>query len=505
MKVDNACGFSKAASAFLIMRTLLHSTTKAGVLAVSAALALPGCMVVGTDYTSPDTITPDFWNQSLSADLNSGSSSLETWWTRFNDPTLNNLIDKARESNRDLAIAYERVSEARAARGVARSGLFPSVDFGGGVSQGRTSENVGTPSPPAGKTTDFWSTGVDAGWEIDFFGGVRRSIESADATVEGTEELYRDTMVSLFAEVALNYIQVRTLEERIAVAQGNISNQQKSVELTTDRLDAGLSPELDVSQAETNLATTKAVIPLLRNQRDIALNRLATLIGRYPSATESLLGKSRGIPVPSSGAGVGLPADLVRARPDIRAAERQLAAQTALIGVAEADLLPRFSLTGTFELQSLGAEDLLQSASRNYGFGPSFRWNIFDAGRTWSQVAIEESRTKQAYYNYQNSVLKAVEEVENSLSTVRNERDRLSELTKAVTAAKKTEELVTSNYTEGLIDFQNVLDAQRTVFANEDERTISEGQIAAGYATLFKALGGGTPMKPGKVAKDDKS
>ncbi|MEP4079608.1 efflux transporter outer membrane subunit [Haloferula sp.] len=469
--------------------------------ALPLSVLIPSCMVVGVDYTSPDTITPDYWNQNLSSDLNSGNSSLESWWTKFNDSTLNLLIDKARESNRDLAIAYERVSEARASRGVSRSALFPSVDFNGGVTRNRTSENLGI---PGGKTSDFWTTGLDAGWEIDFFGGVRRSIESADATVEGAEELYRDTMVSLFAEVAFNYIQVRTIERRIQVAENNIKLQKNSVDLTRDRLDAGLVPETDTSQAETNLATTKAIIPLLRNERSIAVNRLATLIGRFPQPTESLLGKSKGIPTPKGSAGVGIPADLVRARPDIRAAERQLAAQTALIGVAEADLLPRFALTGNFELQSLHANNLLESSSRNYGFGPSFRWNIFSAGRIKNEIAIEESRTKQAFYSYQNAVLKGVEEVENSLSTVRNERDRLSQLNTAVESSRKTESLVYSSYEEGLTDFQTVLDAQRTVFDNEDQRVISEGQIAAGYVSLYKSLGGGTKMKPPTVEKTGK-
>ncbi|MFC7339427.1 efflux transporter outer membrane subunit [Haloferula chungangensis] len=469
------------------------------------SILIPGCMVVGTDYTSPATITPDAWHQSLTSDLNSGSSSLEEWWTRFNDPTLNRLISTARESNRDLAIAFERITEAHAARGIARSQLFPSLDFNGGVSRGRTSENIGSPSPPAGKTSDFWATGIDAGWEVDLFGGVRRSIEAADATAEGVEEVYRDTLVSLFAEVAYSYIQIRTLEERIRLADSNIKNQQDSVNLTTDRLEAGLSPELDVSQATTNLASTKAVIPSLRNQRNIALNRLATLIGRYPSAAETLLGGSKGIPQPSRSAGIGIPADLVRARPDIRAAERSLAAQTAAIGVAEADLFPRFTLNGTFQLQSDTASSLLASQSRTYGFGPNFSWNIFSGGRIQSQINIEDSRTKQAYYNYQSTVLKAVEEVENALSSVSNERDRYSALNDAVIASAKTVSLVQDNYREGLIDFQNVLDAQRTIFANEDERAISEGQIAASYVALYKALGGGTRMKPGEVASKDKS
>lgn len=458
-------------------------------------------MIVGTDYTPPSMITPDYWNQSLASDLDSNSPSLQSWWRRFNDPTLNLLISKARDSNRDLAIAYERIAQARAARGISRSQLFPSIDFDGSVTRNRTSENLGV---PGGKTSDFWSTGLDAGWEIDFFGGVRRSIESADATLEGTEELYRDTMVSLYAEVAFNYIQIRTLEKRISVANKNIATQESSVGLTQDRLDAGLSPELDVSQAQTNLATTRSVIPTLRNQRSVAVNRLATLLGRYPAPTETLLQGSKGIPMPKGSAGVGIPADLVRSRPDIRAAERQLAAQTAKIGVAEADLLPRFVLSGTFDLQALSADKLIESSSRNYGFGPAFRWNIFSAGRIQSQIAIEQSLTKQAFYNYQNSVLKGVEEVENSLATIRNERDRLSQLNTAVSSSLKTQELVNSNYTEGLIDFQNVLDAERTVFSNEDQQTVSRGQIAAGYVSLFKALGGGTEMKPPAVDADGK-
>jgi len=455
-------------------------------------------MVVGVDYTAPSMITPDGWHQSLSTDLHSGSSSLERWWTRFDDPTLNRLIDVARESNRELAIAYERVDEARAARGVARSGLFPNVNASGLAERQRISENIGTPAPPAGKTEDFFSTGLDANWEIDFFGGVRRSIEAADATVEGAEELYRDTLVSLLAEVAIAYVQLRTAEERIAVAQRNITNQQSSVELTQARLDAGLSPELDVSQAETNLATTRATIPTLRNDRALALNRLATLIGRFPAAADTIVG-SGGIPSPPSGSGLGLPADLIRSRPDLRAAERELAAQTARIGVAEADLYPRFALSGNLSLQSLAFGDLFENASKAYGFGPNFQWNVFNGGRIRSAIDIEESRTQQAFLNYQQAVLLAVEEVENNLATVRNERERLSELNKAVTASRKTEELVTTNYTEGLIDFQNVLDAQRTTFANEDAAAASRGVIAAAYAALFKSLGGGTPMKPGKV------
>lgn len=461
-------------------------------------LSVLGCAAVGPNYQAPSTVLPDSWNQSLSKDLHSSNPSLEAWWTRFNDPTLNRLIEVATRSNKDLAIAYERVTEARAARQSARSQLFPSLDLNGGVSRGRTSESLGSPSPPAGNTTNFWVSGLDAGWEADVFGGVRRTIEAADASTAATEEAYRDTLVSLLAEVSLNYIQIRTFDERIRLAQENIRNQQDSVKLTSDRLEAGLSPQIDVSQAKSNLATTTAVIPSLRNQRTIALNRLATLLGRYPAGTQSLLGTSKGIPKPAKSAGVGIPANLIRSRPDIRSAERALAYQNALVGVAEAELYPRFFLSGTFQLQSTTATDFVDLASRDYSFGPNFRWNLFSGGRVKSQIAIEESRTKQAYLTYEKTVLLAVEEVENALSSVTNERQRMTALNEAVSASATTVSLVKDNYREGLIDFQNVLDAERTIFANQDEAAISQGQIAAAYVSLYKALGGGTEMRAGK-------
>ncbi|MGE9270900.1 MAG: efflux transporter outer membrane subunit [Verrucomicrobiales bacterium] len=482
----------------------VHFTHFCRFWAVVASSLFSGCMVVGTDYSRPEMITPDAWHQSVSADLKTGSSSLSTWWDKFHDPTLNRLIRTARDSNRSLAIAYERINEARASLGVSRSQLFPTVDFDGSVTRNRTTQNLFSSDPPNGKTTDIYATGLTAGWEIDVFGGIRRSIESASATAEGMEELYRDAMVSLLADVALSYIEIRTFEERLVVARRNLDAQQKSLDLTQARLEAGLSPELDVAQAETNLSNTQAIIPQLLNGRSQAVNRLSVLLGKYPSATETLLKGSKGIPGIPSSSFVGIPADLLRSRPDVRAAERNLAAQNARVGVAEAELFPRFSLAGTFELQSLAGSTLLESRSRDYGFGPSFSWNIFNAGSVRNQIAIEESRTKQLYMAYEETVLSAVSEVEDSLASVKNERERLSALRRATNSATKAEELVTTNYTEGLVDFQNVLDAQRTVASTEDALATSQGTIAAGYVSLFRALGGGTPMKPAAVDPDGK-
>jgi NodT family efflux transporter outer membrane factor (OMF) lipoprotein len=459
-------------------------------------------MLVGGAYQTPEMVVPDAWYYSVRNDLHSGHSSLEAWWTRFNDATLNRLISRARANNPTLKIALERIEEARASRNVARSALFPTLNASGDAVRSRSSEKVpgGT-----GKTHEFWASGFDAGWEPDFWGGVRRSVESANASAEAVEEAYRDTLVGLLAEVAANYVQYRTYDERIRLAEGNIKNQRDSVKLATDRFNAGLAPEIDVTQATSNLNTSEALVPMLRNQRTLAGNRIALLLGSYPNSVAPLLANSSGVPLPAAGCGIGLPADLVRSRPDIRYAERQLAAQTARIGVATVDLFPRFTLSGSFQLQAGSFNDLGNiGAARAYSFGPSFRWNIFSAGRVRENIRIEESRTKQAYLNYENVVLAAVGEVESALASVAEERDRLGKLEASVTASQKTVSLVKDNYREGLVDFQRVLDAERTIFSGQDEAATSRGQIAADYVALFKALGGGTPMKPNPKPNKDK-
>ena len=345
--------------------------------------------------------------------------------------------------------------------------------------------------------------GFDAGWEIDVFGGIRRNIEAADATIEASVESYRDVLITLYAETALNYIEYRTLQERIKLANANISAQEQTVKLTDTRLDLGLVPKIDVTQATTNLETTRSIVPQLQAQLAFAKNRIATLTGGYPASVEKLLSRYRPIPVPRRGYSAGLPADLLRSRPDVRQAERELAAQTARIGVAEADLYPRFSLFGNLSLQSVNSSDFFDSASRAYSFGPSFSWQIFSAGRIRSFIKAEESRTEQALANYESTVLVAVEEVETSMVAVAQSWNRREILGRAVEAAQESVELVKSNYEDGLVDFQRVLDSERTKFSTEDDEAISRGQVARDYVTLYKALGGGSeveviPMDQGK-------
>jgi multidrug efflux system outer membrane protein len=448
--------------------------------ALLCGFLVTGCLV-GPDYVAPDEEVPGNWQgRSGSKSGVERSKGLETWWEGYHDPTLNKLIARAGKENPTLKIAVATVWEARAARGVQASQLFPALSGGGAYERSRMSESVGVPVPQ--NPSNLFSTGFDAGWEIDVFGGIRRSIESADATIGGQAEFYRDVMISLYAEVALSYIEIRTLEQRLYLTEQNLVLQRKSVEITESRFKAGLAPEIDPSQAYSNLYSTEATVPQLEEQLVATRNRLATLLGGFPEVVNKLLGEYAGIPdeavtipAPPQNFGYGLPTELIRARPDIRQAERQLAAQTALIGVAVADLYPRFALFGSF--------------------GPQFSWDIFTAGRVRSFISQRDAQTEQALYAYENTVLGAVAEVESSLVSIVKEKQRLLKLQAAVKSTSKTVELITSNYTPGLVDFQNVLDAQRTLFADQNAAAASEGTWSANYVRLFKALGGGAPVE----------
>jgi multidrug efflux system outer membrane protein len=458
--------------------------------------------MVGPDYTTPEIPTPDYWNAQVREGLHTSKPDIVEWWRRFDDPTLNKLVTTAGAQNRDLAIAAERIEEARAVVGVAQSGLSPAVGAGGSITRNRASEQTPTGRIPGNPAT-LYEAGTSAGWELDFVGGLRRSVEAAGANLAATEEFYRDALVVVYAETASSYVDYRTLQERIDVAKSNAKNQEESVRLTKERNTAGLAPDIDVSQAETNLNSTKALIPLFRAQQAAVRNRLGVLCGKYPGTISPMLG-SGNTPTPSSRAAIGIPTDLVRSRPDIRAAERQLAAQTARIGVAKAELYPKFTLSGSFALQSFEEEDFFDSRARAYGFGPGFSWRIFEGGRIRETIKIEESRTRQAYTNYEAVILEAVAEVETALSAIANEKDRLGLLNAAATSAGKTVRLVKDNYVNGLVDFQNVLDAERNLFVLQDDVAVSKGQVARNHVALYRALGGGAKMDPPEVIADKK-
>lgn len=454
--------------------------------------------MIGPDYVEPTLAAPDAWHDAAMSGQSSKRDALRQWWESYGDTTLNSLIATAEESNRNLAVARERLVQARASRQISQSLLFPFVDGSGSATRARSSENVGLPS--GGTTMENWLAGFDVGWEVDVWGSGSRLVEASKANVASADELLRDVLVSVRAEVAVTYLEIRTIDEQIAITQRNLKTQQESLGIANKRFDAGLVTEIDVEQAKANNANTAALLPRFRQQRAAAISRLAVLLGKFPDETVNLVGYRSGIPMPSKTLSAGLPADLLRIRPDVRAAERQVAAANAQIGVAKGDLFPRFTLGGTFALQALDSGDLLNSASRSYGFGPAFRWNLFNAGRVRSQIRIEESRTREAYSNYENTVLSAVAEVESTMADISEERKRLALLNDAVTSARKSRELITKNYSDGLLPFQNVLDSERVVLQSEGDRAESRGRLAAAYSRLYKALGGSAP-RPSKSIK----
>lgn len=472
---------------------MLLSRALKGISIIIGCVLVTHCGIVGVDYKRSNIPTPDGWTRAIAQDFNGSSPQIDQWWRSFNDSSLNRLIAKVKLHNKDLKIAAQSISIARLQRGVSDAQLLPIANVSAGASRSQNSEfatgfNVG------GST--LYNSAVDASWEADVFGGLRRGVEAAKRNEEAVFESYRDLLVTLYAEAALNYIDYRTLESRIAVANERMNSQQQTLNLTKELLDAGLNSKIDLLQAEADLNTTKAQIPQFRSQLIQTRNRLAVLTGQYPQSLVKLLSRSKSIPSPRSLRSIGLPADLIRARPDVRRAERELAAQTAKIGIAEADLFPKFRLLGQFSLQSKKLGKLVDGRSTAYSFGPSFEWQIFTAGRIRMQIKIEEARTEQSMLNYERIVLVAVEEVENSMAGVAYERDRYSDLNKAYNSSSEATNLVKDNYKEGLIDFQRVLDSERTKFSLKDNLSVSKGEIAKNYVRLYKALGGGTKVSP---------
>ena len=466
--------------------------TMVGIL--SAVFGITGC-AVGPDYVKPETATPSGWQEVFDPAPAADGQTLSEWWKVFHDPLLTELIVEAKKSNLDLRQAVARVKEARAQFGLISGERFSRVDATGEVNRSRLSEND---RQPGGATTSRYGTGLDLSWEIDLFGRIRRSVEAAAADFEASAEDYHDVMITLSAEVAKTYLLLRTFQMRLASSIGNIESQKQILQLTRSRFKYGLATDLDVAQAEEVFASSEAELPPLRANITQAMNNLALLLGKYPGALSETLGSEAAIPVVPEYVAMGVPADLLRRRPDIRSAERELAAQTARIGVATADLYPRFSLAGSFGWAALDSGDVLHRDSREWNLIPGVRWNVFDAGRIRSQITVEDARTEQALARYERIVLTALNEVENSLKAYREERIRVSALERSVAAAQRTLRLSTKLYKEGLADFQNVLDAQRSLFSFENQLAEARGTTAVHLVTVYRALGGGwtIPAEP---------
>lgn len=415
-------------------------------------------------------------------------AALAQWWTTFDDPVLVDLIAQADAGSLDLQAAVARIEQSRALRAYVAGEQWPAVDASGSYTRLRSSANSLT---GIGQEYSLYSAGFDAFWELDLFGRIRRSVESAQAALEQSIEDYHDVRLSLYAEVARNYIELRTAQARLRYAMANVEIQRKTLELTQDRYAAEIAPELDVSQARLNLANTESEIPSLRIAETAAVNRLAVLVGTTPSELRNQLLVPAPMPEIQRLPTTGVPAELLRRRPDIRSAERALASQTAMIGVAEAQRYPSFSLGGTLGLEALQFSDLGNWSSRTFGFGPGVRWTLFDGNRLRSLVAVEQAFTRQLAAAYEATVLRAVEEVENAMIALVQEQQRAEALRRSVAAARDSLDKVEALYRSGLTDFQNVLDVQRSLSLQEDRLAVSEGQIIQDIIALYKALGGG--------------
>ncbi len=456
---------------------------------VLSVLVLSGCATVGLDYVPPATSVSATWHTGLKGGLTideNGPQGLAAWWTLFNDQELSSLVNRAVAGNLDLKKARARVREARARRGVAKADLFPTLEATATGSRGRNSETVGTVM-----TSDLYAVGFDAGWELDIFGGVLRSVEAAEATLQASQEDWRDVLVSLLAEVALNYGDVRTYQARIAVAEANLKSQDETWRLTSWRYQAGLSDELAVQQSRYNLENTRSQIPPLRIGLEEAMNRIAVLLGEQPGRVHAELEKQEPIPVTSLKVAVGVPADILRRRPDVRKAERSLAAQTAKIGVATADLYPKLKLTGSIGLEALSLNNLLSAGSQNYSFGPSITWPLFSGGAIRQNIEVQSALQEQSLIAYEAAVFKALEEVENAITAYAEEQYRRQSLRDAAGAAKQAAELTQGKYEGGLTDFSHVLEAQRSLLSFQDQLTQSDGKVTSNLIRLYKALGGG--------------
>lgn len=465
-----------------------HSKLIPLALAAFAFLILAGCATVGPNYVPPQTTPPPAWNTPLQGGISVSADpkSLAVWWTTLNDAELSRLIERAAAGNLDVKKAAARVREARARRGLSKAGTFPTLDASGSATRSRGSADTG---PVA--TTDLFSARLDASWEIDLFGSVRRSVEAADADLAAAGEELHDTLVTLLAEVAINFVDLRTAQARLAVTEASLKTLEESQSLAKWRRQAGLGDELAVEQARYNLESARSQIPALLTAIAEAENRLAVLLGEAPGAVHAELSKPEPLPSLPPEVAIGVPADLLRQRPDVRKAERQLAAQTARIGVATAERYPKLKLSGAIGLQALTLGGLFNAASVTSSASSGLTWRIFDAGAIRQSIEIQSALQEQSLIAYESAVLSALEEAENAILAFAQEQRRRQSLSEAARSAQAAAELAGMKYRAGLIDFTTVLEAERSLLSFRDQLAQSDGTVVANLVKLYKSLGGG--------------
>ena len=469
----------------------------------AVAGALSAC-AVGPNYKEPVVPVPGRWHAQPQAGVkvdSVDSSTLASWWTTLNDPTLNQLIDNALAQNKTVKQTVASVKAARARRSIATAGFFPTLGASAGASRSDSDASSGTSSGLSSLgNNESYSAGLDASWELDIFGGQRRSVESSTATLAATEADLRDVLVTLLGDVALSYVNVRTTQSRLTFAERSLQSQREVLDITGWRAQAGLATELDVEQAKANYAQTRAQIPSLESNLAASKNRLAVLTGQEPGALAAILDERKAIPVAPADIVSSVPADVVRRRPDVRSAERRLAAQTAQVGVATAALYPSLTLSGSIGVDADSAGGLLDNNIGSNRYGLSLNMPIFRAGALRQNINVQNALVDQALASYEATVLGVYEEVENALTSWVNEQRRHSALIEAVTSAQLAYDLAVVQYNSGLVDFQTVLTADRQLITAQDSLAVSDGEIASNLIRLYKALGGGWSVFPAATA-----
>jgi NodT family efflux transporter outer membrane factor (OMF) lipoprotein len=465
-----------------------------------AVLAISGCttslsqwwhngLKVGPQYCKPSASVADQWVNSSDGRVKSEPAQDCAWWTVFNDATLNGLIQTAYSQNLDLKAAGARILQSRAQRNISIGNLFPQsqsamVDY----AHAQVSKNLGLPLPSS--TFNVWGDGLNLSWEIDFWGRYRRSIEGAEADLNASVEGYGDTLVMLLSEVATNYVQMRTYEQRLAYARENVIIQKHSLELAETRFRNGRGTELDVRQARSSVAQTESTIPPLVTGRRQAANQLCTLLGMPVTNLSDQL-PSGTIPNAAPEVAVGIPADLLRRRPDVRRAERQIAAQCARVGVAEADLYPRISINGFVGFVADDFKDLFTSKSFTGLFFPTMQWNVLNYGRIRNNIKLQNQRVEESTFQYQQTVLNAGREVEDSLTAFLQAQEQAKYLEQTVVDAQRSVELVLLQFQSGVVDFNRVFNTQTTLLNAQDQLATTRGNIALQLVQVYKGIGGG--------------
>lgn len=459
---------------------------------------LAGCIKLGPDFVKPKALLDNKWIETNSPQVKTEPADKTDWWSVFSDPVLNSLVETGYRQNLSLQIAGIRILQSRARLGIAVGSQYPQQqDLFGGYSREQMSDN--TAITRIEDSFDRWSTGFDAAWEVDIWGRFRRGVESANADLGASIASYDDILLSLVAEIASTYVQIRTFERRLVVARENVVIQQGSLEIADARFQGGAVTELDVSQATALLRDTQSTIPPLQASLEQARNALSILLGRPPGEVRMVLQNPRPIPTAPADVAVGIPAELLRRRPDIRRAELEAAAQSAQIGVARADLFPAFALVGTIAFEAEDAGKLFWGSSLAGSVGPSFRWPILNYGRLRDNVRVQDARFQELIVSYQDTVLQAQRDVEDALAAFLRSGEQVRLLSESVAASRRAVDLALIQYREGQSDYQRVLDTQKDLVDRQDALITSKGEVPRNLVAVYKALGGGWEIRKGKT------